>query len=190
MYDTKVETIIDSYTHWFIKHINKIRSLWLNCDSSYRNRNRDVFALISFILTFRRTTCYRGTFPESGQGDLVKPKFPANRFTSIEEEPKNRVRRVESVGQGGRRERHWRVKEATESRENGNRLDYTNELSHTGLDPTWSLCFFVSYGVAVCCLQVDLSMMFTNRWYRVTLCGVILGLKSSDWECLGIFVMI
>lgn len=98
MYDTKVEAIIDSYTHT-IKHINKIRSLWLNCDSSYRNRNRDVFALISFILTFRRTTCYRGTFPESGQGDLVKPKFPANRFTSIEEEPKNRVRRVESVGQ-------------------------------------------------------------------------------------------
>ena len=97
MYDTKVEAIIDSYTHWSIKHINKIRSLWLNCDSSYRNR--DVFALISFILTFRRTNCYRGTFPESGQGDLVKPKFPANRFTSIEEEPKNRVRRVESVEQ-------------------------------------------------------------------------------------------
>lgn len=104
MYDTKVETIIDSNTHWSIRHINKIRSLRLNCDS-YRNQNRDVSALISFIpmfpffSLFRRTTWHRGTFPESGQDDLVKPKFPANRFTSIEEEPKNGVRTVESVGQ-------------------------------------------------------------------------------------------
>lgn len=104
MYDTKVETIIDSDTHWSIKHINKIRSLRLNCDS-YRNQNRDVSALISFIpmflffSLFRRTTWHRGTFPESEQDDLVKPKFPANRFTSIEEEPKNGVRTVESVGQ-------------------------------------------------------------------------------------------
>lgn len=104
MYDTKVETIIDSDTHWSVKHINKIRSLWLNCDSSYRSRNRGVFALISFIPTFllflfHRTTWHRGTFPESRQDDLVKPKFPANRFTSIEEEPKNGVRTVESVRQ-------------------------------------------------------------------------------------------
>lgn len=51
------------------------------------------------LFLFPRTTWHRGTFPESERDDLVKPKFPANRFTSIEEESKDEVRTVESVGQ-------------------------------------------------------------------------------------------
>lgn len=56
----------------------------------------DVSAFFFFISSNHLASRYVSRI---GQDDLVNPKFPANRFTSIEEEPKNGVRTVESVEQ-------------------------------------------------------------------------------------------